>query len=1097
MSIRILTARAHRLFQPIVDELGVHLHKGDSCILLVPEQLTLTAEQEIMSRLQVNGLFFVDVMSPSRLNDHILSLTGRSDAEPLSDAGQRMAISQALERLEDHLPYYGSITQRRGFVEKLSALITDMKRGGMTPDVLETFAQTQPTGGAQEKLRDLSLIYQQYQAVTKGRFSDNEDILTYVAGQLEKSGFLQHKHLYVYGFDSLPEQLMQLLRSAAPLCESLTIGLVCDGESAPDGDIYTPVRQGISRFQAMLQQDGMDVRLCPIVSAPLDCSGPIRHLDQALFARQPKPYGKPARGIILSSGLTPYEEATFMSRQLLWTLQQGVFIEKAAVLYPEGGDYDFAVTAALTDSGLPFYTDQQLPASNHGLVRFLLSALHAMADGWRSRDVIGMLKSGYAPLSFEQCCQLENYAYEHGIDRTRWTKPFQRGDEEEIAQCEPLRKLLMEPLLKARAAIVAARDAASGLTAVFQLLLEVHAYETLKQEEDRLLAAGFLTRAGQNSQVWQVICDLLDEMTRIGGQNRIPLKYIATRMECGFSAVSIGTLPPASGMLHVGTLGHMLTEEADAVFLLGLSDGVLSRSTDSLLTQDERAVIQKGTGAFLGLTDESRVLLAKLDLKRAMTLPKKYLFLSYAKTDSAGAAQRPLSLLDSLSHRLFDGLGEVCAALLPMSASQTLNRLSLLMRAYADGVSQESLPPEWQQRLEQLALSRGADVFRLADALGASNDPAPVSSDSARVLYGDDTLSISRLEQFAACPFKHFITYGLRPRVLKEWKVDPIQTGTFYHDGLNRFAHLARKNPVFPKLTSQQVDELVNQAVEPLTADVLNGPMGDGDRNIARFEQAKATLNRAAQVITSQLAAGRFQLYKTEAAFGYEGGLPPIVLEMKDGRQIALRGRIDRIDRYDSPDSVYLRVIDYKSAQQNLEAARTWWGLQLQLLLYLDVCTSAIHGSRPAGAFYFYVGNPLLESDTDVKEAVEAKLREVFYLRGIVLNDVEVFDASDSEEAPYVLPPLRLKNGELKKNARALDFSQFEALLRHARNVAADLAGQLFGGDVSISPCMDQTRLACDLCEYQAICRIDPENTPCRQLPEMSMDQLRDRLKTS
>lgn len=1095
MSIRILTARAHRLFQPIVDELGVHLRKDDSCILLVPEQLTLTAEQEIMSRLQVKGLFFVDVMSPSRLNDHILSLTGRSDEEPLSDAGQRMAISQALERLEDQLPYYGSITQRRGFVEKLSALITDLKRGGMTPDALETFAQTQSTGGAQEKLKDLFQIYRQYQAVTKGRFSDNEDMLTYVAGQLKKSGFLQHKHLYVYGFDSLPQQLMQLLRSAAPLCESLTIGLICDTESAPDGDIYTPVRQGIARFRAMLRQDGMDVRLCPIAPSPLDGAGPMRHLDQALFARQPKPYGKPARGITLSSSLTPYEEATLMSRQLLWVLQHGVSIEKVAVFYPEGGDYDFAVTAALTDSGLPFYTDQQLPASNHGLVRFLLSALHAMADGWRNRDVIGMLKSGYAPLSFEQCCQLENYAYEHGIDRVRWAKPFQRGDEEEIAQCEPLRKQLMAPLLKARAAIVAARDAASGMTAVFQLLLEVHAYDTLKQEEERLLASGFLTRSGQNSQVWQVICDLLDEMARIGGQNRIPLKYIATRMECGFSAVSIGTLPPASGMLHVGTLGHMLTEEADAVFLLGLNDGVLSRSTDSLLTQDERAVIQEGTGAFLGLTDESRVLLAKLDLKRAMTLPKKYLFLSYAKTDSAGTAQRPLSLLDSLSRRLFDGMDEACAARLPMSATQTLNRLSLLMRACGEGV--KSLSPEWKQRIEQLAQSHGDDVFRLADALSASNDPAPVSSDSARALYGDDTLSISRLEQFAACPFKHFITYGLRPRVLKEWKVDPIQTGTFYHDGLNCFAHLARKNPAFPKLTSQQVDELVNQAVAPMTADVLNGPMGDGDRNIARFEQAKATLNRAAQVITGQLAAGRFQLYKTEASFGYEGGLPPIVLEMENGRQIALRGRIDRIDRYDSPDSVYLRVIDYKSAQQNLEAARTWWGLQLQLLLYLDVCTSAIPGSCPAGAFYFYVGNPLLESDTDVKEIVEAKLREVFYLRGIVLNDVEVFDASDAEEVPYVLPPLRLKNGELKKNARALDFSQFEALLRHARNVAADLAGQLFGGDVSISPCMDQTRLACDLCEYQAICRIDPESAPCRQLPEMSMDQLRERLKTS
>ena len=133
MSIRILTARAHRLFQPIVDELGVHLHNGDSCILLVPEQLTLTAEQEIMSRLQVKGLFFVDVMSPSRLNDHILSLTGRSDEEPLSDAGQSMAISQALERLEDNLfrgfsPSVSPVTVRQsrwrsGFNSRSSAPI--------------------------------------------------------------------------------------------------------------------------------------------------------------------------------------------------------------------------------------------------------------------------------------------------------------------------------------------------------------------------------------------------------------------------------------------------------------------------------------------------------------------------------------------------------------------------------------------------------------------------------------------------------------------------------------------------------------------------------------------------------------------------------------------------------------------------------------------------------------------------------------------------------------------------------------------------------------------------------------------------------------
>ena len=1088
-SIRILTARAHRLFQPMVDELGLHLRKGDDCILLVPEQLTLTAEQEIMRRLNVGGLFAVDIMSPSRLNDHVLSLTGRSEREPLSDAGRRMAISQALERLEEQLPYYGSITLRRGFVEKLAALITDLKRGGMTPDMLADYAKTQPTGGPQEKLQDLCSIYNQYQQVVEGRFSDSEDMLVYVASQLEKSHFLKGKYLYVYGFDSLPEQLMQLLVSAAPLCLSLTVGLVCDSAAAPDGDIYEPVRQGIARFQAQLAQKGMSARLCPLSSSTLPHTPPIRHLDETLFSRKQTGLDRAPEGVYLTSGLTPYEEATLMSREALALIREGVNIERIAVLYPEG--YEFAVSAALTDSALPYYTDQPLSASNHGLVRFMLCALHAMAEGWRNRDVLGMLKSGYAPLSFQECCELENYAQAYGIDRNRWIKPFCRGDEELCQRCETLRLRLMEPLLKARAGLVAARNAEASVKAVFDLLLDVQAYDTLRNEEETLLEYDFAVRAGQSSQVWQAVTDVLDQLVRLGGKSRIPLKYIATRLECGFSAVSISALPPASGMLHAGLLGHMLTEEADAVFLLGLNDGVLSRTTDSLLTPEERLNAQNGTGAFLGLTDESRTRLAKLDLKRAMTLPKRYLFLSYAKTGADGSALRPLSVLDTVQSRLLPGLCAYPADRLPLSSTQTLNRLSQMLRAYADGGA--PLSEEWQQRLQSLLASPAAGAAAgMLDALMDDGASQPIHPDSARALYGDETQSVSRLEQFASCPFKHFITYGLRPHLLKEWKVDPLTTGSFYHDGLNSFSQLARRTRDFPHLSPEQVDVLTDQALAPVTEELLNGPMGDGDRNLARYELAKASLHRATQVITRQLAAGKFTLYRTEASFGYEGGLPPIVLVLSDGRQVALRGRIDRIDRYDSPEGVYLRVIDYKSAQLSLEAARTWWGLQLQLLLYLDVCSSAIPGGRPAGAFYFYVGNPLLESETDAAEVVEAKLREVFYLRGISLSDVEIVQAMD--EDGQVISPVHAKNGELRKNAKALDEAQLSTLLHHARDAASALAEKLFNGQVDISPCQESTRTACDLCDYQAICRFQAEEGAYRQLPEMSMDQLREKL---
>ncbi|MCI6376798.1 MAG: PD-(D/E)XK nuclease family protein [Clostridiales bacterium] len=1096
MAVRILTARAHRLFGPVAEELGMRLQNAESSLLLVPEQLTLTAERELMKRLNVEGLFLIDVMSPSRLCEHVLEAAGRDGREPLNDAGRRMAVSQALERLEDKLPYYGSVAQRRGFVEKLSALITDMQRGGLTPEMLADYAAALDMGVTRDKLKDLAQIYAQYRAVLAGRFSDSEDQLAYVAGRLEHSGFLRGKHLYVYGFDTLPEQLMRLLCAAAPLCESLTIGLICDGEAAADGELYTPIRQGVARFGDMLAQAGQTVEICALPPEALAHAPAIAYLDGALFASGAEPFLGKAEGVYLSSGLSPFEEAALMTREVQWLAQNGVELEKIAVLYPEGGGYEFAVTAALEDSGIPFYTDRQMPAVSHGLARFLLSALRAMAGGWRNRDLLGALKSGYAPLTFEECCELENYAVSYGIDRQRWTKPFQKGEAEQLKRCEALRRRLMEPLMRAREALVAARDTQASLTAVFTLLQDVNAYETLKQEEERLLADGFDTRASQNSQIWQATLTLMDQLVRLGGGARIPLKHIATRLECGFAAVTLASLPPAGGMLHAGALGHLLAEEADAVFLLGLNDGVLDRATESLLTQEEREQAQRDTGAYLGLTDVSRVLLARLDLKRAMTLPKRYLFLSCAKTAADGAALRPLSLLGTLQSRLLPGMEHALAPEdeLPMSPAQALNGLGLRLRLQADGAGELSMP--WQKRMNALlrAPEAAPDAMRLLRALTYDGQSQALTKREASDLFGGETLSVSRLEQFAECPFQHFVTYGLRPQKVREWKVDPIETGTFYHAGLNHFAKLALREPNYPNVSPEAVERMAEQAVEPLLEEVLNGPLGDGERGRARFEQARNAIRRAARVITGQLAAGRFSLYRTEASFGYEGGMPPIVLALGDGREVALRGRIDRIDRYDAPDAVYLRVIDYKSAQQSLEAARTWWGLQLQLLLYLDVCTSAIPGSRPAGAFYFYVADPLVESDTDIASVVESKLREVFQLRGITLSDVEIYTAMDEGEG--VLPSIYLKSGELKKTARALDAGQFTALIAHAREVAAGLADRLYGGETAVSPTRDTSRAACDFCEYHAICHFDAASpdAPFRELPQMSMEELRQAL---
>ena len=594
--VRILTARPHRLLAPLIEELGQWNRQEKNVVLLVPEQLTLQTEREIFERLHLEGSFYLDILSPSRFYERVLENGGRDQREPLNSAGRRMAVSLALERLEDRLGYYGALSLRTGFVEKTAALITDLKRGGLSPEMLAEYAEQLPAGISREKLGDLALIYAQYEAVLRNRFSDSEDQLQYVAGRLESSGFLRGKHVYVYGFDTLPDQMMRLLTAAAPLCESLSVALLWEHEGAADGELFLPIRQGVGRFTEMLQKAGLTTEFVPYPRRELDAPEAIQSLERGLFTLRPRAMEGRQDSVFLSSGLSPYEEATLMTRQVLRLLAGGMEIEKIAVLYPDDGGYAFAVSSALRDSGIPFYSDEKLSALSHGLPRYLLCALKAAAGGWQNRDVLGMAKSGYSPLAFDESCELENYVFTCGVNRARWLSPFTRGDESLRERCEDYRRRLMEPVLRMREGLVQARDAAASMTAVFGLLKDVNAYERLQQEEAELLEKGLSVRAGQNSQVWQAILTLMDQMVRLSDRQRIPLKHIATRLESGFSAVSLAALPPAGKTLHVGVLGHALSENMEALFLLGLNDGVLTRETQSLLSPEERQDAQEKTG---------------------------------------------------------------------------------------------------------------------------------------------------------------------------------------------------------------------------------------------------------------------------------------------------------------------------------------------------------------------------------------------------------------------------------------------------------------------------------------------------------------------
>ncbi len=428
----------------------------------------------------------------------------------------------------------------------------------------------------------------------------------------------------------------------------------------------------------------------------------------------------------------------------------------------------------------------------------------------------------------------------------------------------------------------------------------------------------------------------------------------------------------------------------------------------------------------------------------------------------------------------------------PLSPQLALDGLAPRLRALADGTA-DALAPAWEDALRWLWQSPQWHD-RTRQVLHAALDDAPLTTlpgDLTRALFTQDTVSISRLEKFAACPYQHFVDYGLKPVPRENWAFEANDLGDFYHAAMQGFAHAALEHPDWPDLPEEDVDALMDQVLAPLTASWHDGPLTDTPALRLQGEKYVATAKRAAWLFIRHAKASGFRTVGEEVAFGGEEGLPPVVLTLHDGRRIALRGKIDRIDLWQG-DEPYIRVIDYKSSRREVDPTRLYYGLQLQLMLYLQAAAQGMHANA-AGAFYFTVRDPLVDAE-DVKSAAEEAIAKQLQLKGVVLSDVKVVKAMDAEGT--AIGPIFTKSGKVSSRANAYSREEMDTLLNHTKQVAAELADGIRAGNIAVSPAQVKTWSACEWCEYSAVCGVDPSLPHCtkRVLPQIARQELLDRM---
>ena len=361
-----------------------------------------------------------------------------------------------------------------------------------------------------------------------------------------------------------------------------------------------------------------------------------------------------------------------------------------------------------------------------------------------------------------------------------------------------------------------------------------------------------------------------------------------------------------------------------------------------------------------------------------------------------------------------------------------------------------------------------------------------LDSAQARALYGRPVMSVSRLETFAQCPYRHFIRYGLVPKEPMEPGVNRAELGTLYHEAAERFTRAVTALPDFPQVAPETCDALMDEAVAPLIVLWRQSPLGESARGEAIARRIGRTARRTARNIVTQFAGSRFRPMDSELVFGRDG-IAPIMLELADGTNAYLQGRIDRVDILDEGEK-RIRVIDYKSGAKRFDPTMAYYGLQLQLLLYLAAALAQIPDSGAAGFFYCRIADPTIRSDARVKEEIERQLAKKLALAGVSLSDVEILRAQGTQQAAMIT-----RDGKPSAAHRAsmTDEDGMNAMIAFARRKAAQLAGDVYAGQIDNTPAVLGAFIACGTCRYGSICGFDPTICPLRMLQKKSVEDLK------
>lgn len=1074
-------------------------------LIIVPDQFTMQTQKDLVENENGRGgIRNVDVLSFGRLSHRIFEETGGNEKPVLDDTGKSLVLRKTAAGIEDKLTVIGKKLQKQGYIHEVKSVISEFMQYGIGEKELERMIDyTGQKGALSYKLKDLHILYREFMNFIRDRFITTEETLDLLCKVLGRSKLIKNSVVVFDGFTGFTPVQNRVILELMKYADEVIVTVIIDGNENPfleDGEqkLFHLSKKTAGKLHELAVENGIerkeDVYLKENPVPRFRGNAEMAHLERHLF-RYPTPvYPEIPKNIrILETG-TPKEEI----RQTASLIKELVRTEKysyrdIAVVAGDLNAYAPHVDCEFEKFGIPCFVDRTRGIVLNPFIEYIRSALSMLVRDFSYETVFHYLRSGLTGFTREQIDRLENYVLALGIRGKRnYERMFTRmpGNmgAEQLEEMNGIREAFMtqlEPLLSG------GNTAREHVLALYSFIAENQIQKKLIFYENIFRKEGDLSKAKEYAQIYRLVMELLDQIIGLLEEEPMEIKEFSDILDAGFAEIQVGTIPQDVDKVVVGDMERTRLNQVKVLFFVGINDGNIPKNSSKggIISDIDREFLKEADFE-LAPTPRQQMYIQQLYLYMNMTKPTEKLFLSFARAGNDGKALRPSYLIETC-RKMFPKIQVENLRDRPME-DQTATRkdgidsLTPMLRSYADDLLKES---EEKRFFTFYTLYLEEENWRktmqsLTDTAFTCYKEKPLARAVAKALYGKILEnSVSRLEVYAACAYAHFLQYGLLLKERGEYRFEASDLGTVFHGVLELFSHKLEAGGYtfldFPESVGKQY---VEEAMEDYVADYGETILFSSARNTYMISRIRRILLRTVFSIQAQLKKGAFLPDRFEMSFSQTEDLSTFNIALSKEERMKLKGRIDRVDTYEEEDAVYVKVVDYKSGNKQFDLVSLYYGLQLQLVVYLNAAMEIEKKKNPdkkvipAAVLYYHISDPMITPDRELApEEIEEQILAKLKMNGVVNDEEKIVRLLDQtfETKSDIIPVERKKDGSFSARSSVMSSEELEQVANYVNQKIYGIGTRILQGDIALNPYEKGTDNACTYCSYKAVCGFD------------------------